>query len=175
MTVKGLDGKSQPVRHLKKLPTMIEKEKIKGMARLQKEVDGIPQIHLPRRKLKKKLEVSTMKVTTQPISTVTVCIRSRSIKTLLIMTFYQKNRKNKQNKKDYSSDEALDNFLQTFREEVLKEMNYRHNKWIMFSKCLERNKNEENDEEALKKGEKGWALWQKLIPQYQVLCRKEGS
>ena len=30
------------------------KEKMKGMARLQKEVEGISQIHLPKRKLKKK-------------------------------------------------------------------------------------------------------------------------
>ena len=55
VTVKGLDRQNQRIRHLKKPGTMIEKEKIKGMARLQKEVEGIPQIHLPRRrKLNKK-------------------------------------------------------------------------------------------------------------------------
>ena len=54
VTVKGLHRQNQRIRHLKKPAKMIEKENIKGMARLQKEVEGIPQIHLPRRKLKKK-------------------------------------------------------------------------------------------------------------------------
>ena len=55
VTVKGLHQQNQGIRHLKKPATMIEEEKIKGMARLQKEVDGIPQIPLRRRrKLKKK-------------------------------------------------------------------------------------------------------------------------
>ena len=53
VTVKGLDRQNQRMRDLKKTGRMIEKEKIKGMASLQKEVEGIPQIHLPRRKLKK--------------------------------------------------------------------------------------------------------------------------
>ena len=53
--VKGLDQQNQRIRHLKKLATMIEKENIKGMARLQKEVEGISEIHIPRRrKMKKK-------------------------------------------------------------------------------------------------------------------------
>ena len=53
--VKGLDQQNQRIKHLKKLPTMIEKENIKGMARLQKEVEGISEIHIPRRrKMKKK-------------------------------------------------------------------------------------------------------------------------
>ena len=50
VTVKGLDQQNQHIRHLKKPATMIEKEKIKGMARLQKEVNGIPEIPLPRRR-----------------------------------------------------------------------------------------------------------------------------
>ena len=88
LTVNGLDRQNERIRHLKKTGTMIEEEKIKGMSRLQKEVEGISQINLPRRrKLNKKLEVCTMKVTTQTTSTVTVCIRSRTIKTLQIMTF----------------------------------------------------------------------------------------
>ena len=53
VTVKGLDGQNQRIRHLKK-PATIIKKKIKGMERMEKEVDGIPEIHLPRRKLKKK-------------------------------------------------------------------------------------------------------------------------
>ena len=65
VTVKGSHRQNQRIRHLKKLAKMIEKEKINGMARLRKEVEGIPQIHHPRRKVKKKLEVCTMKVTTQ--------------------------------------------------------------------------------------------------------------
>ena len=54
VTVKGLHRQNQRIRHLKKPAKMIPKEKMKGMARLQKEVEGIPQIHHPRRKLKKK-------------------------------------------------------------------------------------------------------------------------
>ena len=55
VTVKGLHQQNQSIRHLKKPATMIEEEKIKGMATLQKEVQGIPQIPLRRqRKLKKK-------------------------------------------------------------------------------------------------------------------------
>ena len=50
VTVKGLDQQNQRIRHLKKSATMIEKEKIKGMVRMQKEVPGIPKIHLPRRR-----------------------------------------------------------------------------------------------------------------------------
>ena len=53
VTVEALDRQNQRMRDLKKPGTMIEKEKIKGMAKLQKEVEGIPQIHLLRRKLKK--------------------------------------------------------------------------------------------------------------------------
>ena len=45
---------NQRIRHLKKSATMIEKETIKGIARLQKEEQGIPKIHLPRIELKKK-------------------------------------------------------------------------------------------------------------------------
>ena len=36
VTVKRFDQQNQRIRHLKKTATMIEKEKIKGMARLQK-------------------------------------------------------------------------------------------------------------------------------------------
>ena len=55
VTVKGLDQQNQRIRHLKKPATMIEEEKIKGKARLQKELEGIPEIHVPRRrKVKKK-------------------------------------------------------------------------------------------------------------------------
>ena len=54
VTVKALDQQNQRIRHLKKPATMIEEEKIKGKARLQKELEGKPQIHHPRRKLKKK-------------------------------------------------------------------------------------------------------------------------
>ena len=53
VTVKGLHLQNQRIRHMKKLGTIIKK--IKGMERVEKEVEGIPQIHVPRRrKLKKK-------------------------------------------------------------------------------------------------------------------------
>ena len=55
VTAKVLDRQNQRIRHLKKARTMIEKEKIKGIATLQKEVEAIPEIPLPRRrKVKKK-------------------------------------------------------------------------------------------------------------------------
>ena len=50
---------------------------------------------------------------------------------------YQKNKKKKTNKKNDWSDKALEDFLETLREQPVKEMNDRRNKWIMFSKCLE--------------------------------------
>ena len=52
----------------------------------------------------------------------------------------QNNKKKKTNKKDDWSDKALEDFLQTLREQLVKEMNDRRNKWIIFSKHLERNK-----------------------------------
>ena len=87
---------------------------------------------------------------------------------------YQKNKKKKPNKKDVWSDKALEYFLETLREQPVKEMNDRWNKWIMFSKHLESNKKNRNDEEPLKKGKKGSALSHKLIPHYQAPHRKEG-
>ena len=51
---------------------------------------------------------------------------------------YEKNKKKKTNKKDYWSDKALEHFLETLREKPVKEMNDRRNKWIMFSKRLEK-------------------------------------
>ena len=54
VTVKGLGQQNQPIRLLKKPATIIEKEKMKGMPRLLKEVEGLPQIHLPRRRKLKK-------------------------------------------------------------------------------------------------------------------------
>ena len=54
VTAKVLDRQNQRNRHLNKAGTMIENEKIEQIATLQKEVEGIPEIHLLRRKLKKK-------------------------------------------------------------------------------------------------------------------------
>ena len=51
---------------------------------------------------------------------------------------YQKIKKKKPNKKDNWSDKALEDFLETLREQPVKEMNDRRNKCIMFSKCLEK-------------------------------------
>ena len=52
---------------------------------------------------------------------------------------YQKNKKKKPNKKEDWSDKALEDFLETLREQPVKEMNDRRNKWIMFSKRLQNN------------------------------------
>ena len=75
-----------------------------------------------------------MKVTTQTTSTVTVCIKSRSIKTLRLMKIIRRIKRRKNNKKEDWSDKALEDFLKTLREQPVKEMNDRRNKWIMFSK-----------------------------------------
>ena len=58
-----------------------------------------------------------------------------------------KNKKKKPNKKDDWSDKALEDFLETLREQPVKEMNDRHNKWIMFSKRLQKKgTNKTNDD-----------------------------
>ena len=53
---------------------------------------------------------------------------------------YEKNKKKKPNKKENWSDKALEDFLETLREDALKETNERCNKCIMFSKHLEKKK-----------------------------------
>ena len=59
----------------------------------------------------------------------------------------QKNKKKKPNKKDDWSDKALEDFLETLREQPVKEMNDRRNKWIMFSKRLQKKgTNKTNDD-----------------------------
>ena len=59
----------------------------------------------------------------------------------------QKNKKKKTNKKDDWSDKALEDFLETLREQPVKEMNDRRNKWIMFSKRLQKKgTNKTNDD-----------------------------
>ena len=68
----------------------------------------------------------------------TVCIRS-IYQDITYDGIYQKNEKKKQNKKEDWSDKALEYFLETLREQLVKLMNDRRNKWIMFSKRLERN------------------------------------
>ena len=62
----------------------------------------------------------------------------------------QKNRKKKANKKDDWSDKALEDFLETLREQPVKEMNDRRNKWIMFSKRLEKKGTKKNNDECRK-------------------------
>ena len=51
---------------------------------------------------------------------------------------YQTNKKKKPNIKEDYSDKALEDFLETLQEQPVKEMNDRRNKWIMFSKRLEK-------------------------------------
>ena len=63
---------------------------------------------------------------------------------------YQKNEKKKQNKKEDWSDKALEDFLETLREQPVKEMNDRRNKWIMFSKRLEKKGTKKNNDECRK-------------------------
>ena len=63
---------------------------------------------------------------------------------------YQKNKKKKTNKKDDWSDKALENFLETLREQPVKEMNDRRNKWIMFSKRLEKKGTKKTNDDCKK-------------------------
>ena len=63
---------------------------------------------------------------------------------------YQKNKKNKQNKKENWYDKALEDFLETLREQPVKEMNDRRNKWIMFSKRLEKKGIKKRNDECWK-------------------------
>ena len=86
---------------------------------------------------------------------------------------YQKNKKKKPNKKEDWSDKALEEFLETLREQPVKEMNDRRNKCIMFCKCLKGTKKKGNDEEPLKKGKKGSLLSQKPIPLDQYMLQKQ--
>ena len=59
----------------------------------------------------------------------------------------QKNKKKKTNKKEDWSDKALEDFLETLKEQPVKEMNDRRNKWIMFSKRLQKKgTNKTNDD-----------------------------
>ena len=62
---------------------------------------------------------------------------------------YEKNKKKKSNKKDDWCDKALEDFLETLREQPVKEMNDR-NKWIMFSKRLERKGTKKRNDECRK-------------------------
>ena len=64
---------------------------------------------------------------------------------------HQKNKKKKPNKKDDWSDKALEDFLETSkREQPVKEMKDRHNKWIMFSKRLEKKRTKKRNDECRK-------------------------
>ena len=63
---------------------------------------------------------------------------------------YQKNKKKKPNKKEDWSDKALEDFLETLREQPVKEMNDRRNKWIMFSKRLQKKGTNKNNDECRK-------------------------
>ena len=62
----------------------------------------------------------------------------------------QKNKKKKTNKKDDWSDKALEDFLETLREQPVKEMNDRRNKWIMFSKRLQKKGTKKTNDDCRK-------------------------
>ena len=88
---------------------------------------------------------------------------------------YQKNKKKKPNKKEDWSDKALEDFLETLREQPVKEMNDRRNKWIMFSKRLQKKGTKKNNDECRKQvftikllGDvKGvWGMHNGVNPQY---------
>ena len=63
---------------------------------------------------------------------------------------YNKNKKKKTNRTNNWYDKALEDFLETLREQPVKEMNDRHNKWIMFSKRLEKKGTKKNNDECRK-------------------------
>ena len=63
----------------------------------------------------------------------------------------QKNKKKKTNKKEDWSDKALEDFLETLREQPVKEMNDRRNKWIMFSKHLQKKGTKKSNDDCRKR------------------------
>ena len=65
---------------------------------------------------------------------------------------YHKNKKKKPNKTNNWSDKALEDFLESLREQPVKEMNDRQNKWIMFSKRLEKKGTKKKNDECRKQG-----------------------
>ena len=104
---------------------MIEKEKIKGMARLQKEVEGIPEFPLPRRKVKEEVRsVYNEGYYTDNINSDSLHQESE-YQDITDDDIYEKNKKKKPNKKDNWSDKALEDFLEMLREQPVKEMNDR--------------------------------------------------
>ena len=115
---------------------MIEKEKIKRMATLQKELDGIPQIHLPRRKKLKKYNEGyyTHNINSDSLH------QESEYQDITDDENYQKNKKKKPNKKEDWCDKALEDFLETIRGHD------RCNKWIMFSKRRKKATKNRNDE-----------------------------
>ena len=146
VTVKGLDQQNQPIRLLKKPATMVEKEKMKGMPRLQKEVQGIQQIHLQRRRKLKKYNEGYY---TDNINSDSLHQES-DYQDITDDDIYEKSKKKKPNKKEDWSDKALEDFLETLREQPVREMNDRRNKWIMFSKCLEKKGTKKRNDECRK-------------------------
>ena len=63
---------------------------------------------------------------------------------------YQKNKKKKPNKKEDWSDKALEDFLETLRQQPVKEMNDRRNKWIMFTKPLQKKGTKKTNDDCRK-------------------------
>ena len=127
---------------------MIEKRKIKGIATLQKEVEGISRNSSSK---KKKAEEEVRNVYNEGYYTDNINSDSlhqeSEYQDITDDDNYQKNKKKKPNKKEDWSDKALEDFLETLREQPVKEMNDRHNKWIMFSKRLQKKgTNKTNDD-----------------------------
>ena len=148
VTVKGLDRQNQRIRHLKKPGTMIEKEKIKGMARLQKRSRrNIPNSSSKKKKAEQEVRsLYNEGYYTDNINSDSLHQESE-YQDITDDDIKQKNKKKKTNKKDDWSDKALEDFLETLREQPVKEMNDRRNKWIMFSKRLQKKgTNKTNDE-----------------------------
>ena len=135
VTVKALYRQNQRMRDLKKPGTMIEKEKIKGMSRLQKEVEGISQFIFQEeeswRTSRKSVQWRLLHIQHKQWHFASGVRVSRHYRLWHLP-------EKKTNKKDDWSDKPLEDFLEILREQPVKDMNDRRNKWMMFSKFLER-------------------------------------
>ena len=100
---------------------------MKGMATLQKEVEGIPEIHLPRRR---KLKNEVRSVYNEGYYTDNInsdsLHKESEYQDITDDDNYQKNKKRKPNKKDDWSDKALEHFL-----EMLREQTGKRDEWYM--------------------------------------------
>ena len=146
VTVKGLHRQNQHIRHLKEPSKIIEK-KYQGNGNTAKRSGR----NTTNSSSKKKAEEEARTLYNEGYYTDNINSDSlhqeSDYQDITDDDIYQKSKKKKPNKKEDWSDKALEDFLETLWEQPVKEMNDRRNKWIMFSKRLQKKgTNKTNDE-----------------------------